>query len=312
MTIALACGAGIGFGLLLVIRGLFPPRVPLAVAFDRLHGTNHRGVGPHGVGHGRGHLGDFSPQAPAVGFAACIGHPLARHLVTLPLLSRRVRSDLAVLGRSPEQHLAERITLALFGFLIVPAFAGVLLLGGADLGWTLPLWTAIVFAAGGFFAPDLGVHSEAATRRADFRHALGSFLDLVVISLAGGAGVEGALSEAAAVGHGWAFARLRRALDESRLTRTAPWGPLGRLGEALGVAELSELAATVSLAGAEGAKVRASLGAKAASIRAHALADAQAKAEAMSERMSLPVVVLFAGFLLFVGYPALANVLKGL
>jgi hypothetical protein len=84
------------------------------------------------------------------------------------------------------------------------------------------------------------------------------------------------------------------------------------LGEALGVAELSELAATVSLAGAEGAKVRASLGAKAASIRAHALADAQAKAEAMSERMSLPVVVLFAGFLLFVGYPALAHVLEGL
>ena len=234
MTMALVCGAGIGLGLLLVVRGLFPPQVPLAVAFDRLHGANQRGVGPDGVGHDRGHLGDLYPQASDAGFAARIGRPLARHLVTLPLLSRRVRSDLAVLGRSPEQHLAERVTLALFGFLIVPAFAGVLLLGGADLGWTLPLWAAIVLAAGGFFAPDLGLHSEAATRRADFRHALGSFLDLVVISLAGGAGVEGALSEAAAIGHGWAFARLRRALDESRLTRTAPWGPLGRLGEALG------------------------------------------------------------------------------
>ena len=76
--------------------------------------------------------------------------------------------------------------------------------------------------------------------------------------------------------------------------------------------ELSELAASVALAGAEGAKVRASLAAKATSIRSHALADAQADAEAMSERMSLPVVVLFAGFLLFVGYPALAHVLTGL
>ena len=94
--------------------------------------------------------------------------------------------------------------------------------------------------------------------------------------------------------------------------RTPPWGPLGRLGEELGIEELSELAATVALAGAEGAKVRATLAAKAASIRSHALANAQANAEAMSERMSLPVVVLFAGFLLFVGYPALAHVLEGL
>ena len=111
---------------------------------------------------------------------------------------------------------------------------------------------------------------------------------------------------------GWAFGQLRRALEEARLTRTPPWGPLGRLGQALGVDELSELAASVALAGAEGARVRASLAAKATSIRSHALADAQADAEAMSERMSLPVVVLFAGFLLFVGYPALAHVLAGL
>ena len=59
-----------------------------------------------------------------------------------------------------------------------------------------------------FSLPDLGIHAEAGKRRADFRHALGSFLDLVVISLAGGAGVEGALSEAAAIGHGWSFAQL--------------------------------------------------------------------------------------------------------
>jgi hypothetical protein len=129
--------------------------------------------------------------------------------------------------------------------------------------------------------------------------------------LAGGAGVEGALAEAAAVGQGWAFGQLRQALEEARLTRVAPWGPLGRLGEDLGVEDLCELAASVGLAGSEGARVRATLSAKAGSIRAHSLADAQAAAEAMSERMSLPVVVLFAGFLLFVGYPALAHVLTG-
>jgi tight adherence protein C len=96
------------------------------------------------------------------------------------------------------------------------------------------------------------------------------------------------------------------------LMRIAPWGPLGRLGEAFGIEELCELAATVALAGTEGSKVRATLAAKAKSIRTHALAEAQANAEAMSERMSLPVVALFGGFLLFIGYPALAHVLAGI
>jgi Flp pilus assembly protein TadB len=302
----------VGLGILLVVRGLFPPSVPLAVALDRLHGSDRRGFDQYGLDQYGARRPGLVVEATADGLTARVGRPVARHLVDLPLLPARVRADLAVIGRTPERHLAEKVTLALLGLLLVPALAGLLALDGVAVSWVVPLWAAVVLAAAGFVLPDLGIHSEATKRRADFRHALGSFLDLVVITLAGGAGVEGALTEAAAVGQGWAFAQLRRALQEARLTRTPPWGPLGRLGDELGVHELSELAASVALAGAEGAKVRASLAAKAASIRSHALADAQADAEAMSERMSLPVVVLFAGFLLFVGYPALAHVLTGL
>ena len=47
--------------------------------------------------------------------------------------------------------------------------------------------------------------SKASERRRNFRHALGSFLDLVVISLAGGGGVESALTDASEIGRGWAF-----------------------------------------------------------------------------------------------------------
>jgi hypothetical protein len=305
VTTALVCGGGIGFGLLLIVRGLVPARVPLAVALDRLHGTARSNVTRANI-----------PRAavrPAhdEGFASVIGRPLARHLQGLPLLPGRTRADLIAIGRTPERHLAEKVTLCLTGFLVVPGAVAVLALAGVSVPWEVPTWMAIVLGAGGFAVPDLGVHADASKRRADFRHALGSFLDLVVIALAGGAGVEGALAEAAGVGQGWAFGQLRQALEEARLTRVAPWGPLGRLGEDLGVEDLCELAASVGLAGSEGAKVRATLSAKAGSIRAHSLADAQAAAEAMSERMSLPVVVLFAGFLLFVGYPALAHVLTG-
>ena len=61
------------------------------------------------------------------------------------------------------------------------------------------------------------------------------------------------------------------------------------------MAELSELAASMSLAGTEGARVRESLGVKATSLRDHALAEAEAEAQATTEKMALPVVLLFLG-----------------
>jgi tight adherence protein C len=70
------------------------------------------------------------------------------------------------------------------------------------------------------------------------------------------------------------------------------------------------LAASVSLAGTEGAKVRTSLAAKAGALRTHQITDAEGNATA--ERMSLPVMLLFLGFLAFIAYPALTQVLSGL
>jgi tight adherence protein C len=68
----------------------------------------------------------------------------------------------------------------------------------------------------------------------------------------------------------------------------------------------------VSLAGSEGARVRVSLEAKAVAMRRRQLTDAEAAAQAATERMALPVIVQFLGFLVFIGTPALAHVLAGL
>ena len=301
MIAAVVCGAGVGAGLWLILRGLFPPRPSLAQALAQLK----RLPEPAAV---------LSPEAEG-GIAARLGRPVADVLGRTKagwLLPGKVRQDLAVLGRSAERHLAEKVALALVGLLFAPAIAVLLALGGTHVPLVVPLWASLVFMAAGFFLPDLGVHADATRRRRDFRHALSSFLDLVVVALAGGGGVETALADAAGVGSGWAFAYLRRALDQARLARQTPWAALGRLGQQLGVTELSELAASVALAGTEGAKVRASLAAKAASLRTHALAEAETADQAATERMSLPVVLLFAGFLLFLGYPAVQKVLTGL
>ena len=301
MITALLCGAGVGTGLFLVVRGIAPPRPSLAEALAQLRST---------------------PEPPALvvaqdsgGFAHQVGRPLAEVLIRAGagvVIWPRVRRDLAVLGRSTERHLAEKVTLAIVGLVLVPACVALLTLAGTTLPLALPLWGALVCAVAGFVLPDLGIHAEAEARRRDFRHALGSFLDLVVIALAGGGGVETALADAASVGEGWAFEELRHSHDAARLVRDTPWSALERLGNELGVVELGELAASVGLAGAEGAKVRASLGAKAASLRSHQLAEAETTAQAATEKMSLPVVLLFAGFLCFIGYPAIERVLTGL
>jgi hypothetical protein len=47
-------------------------------------------------------------------------------------------------------------------------------------------------------------------------------------------------------------------------------------------------------------------------MRSRQLASAEASAQAATERMSLPLVVLFAGFLLLIGYPAIVHVIVGI
>jgi len=170
----------------------------------------------------------------------------------------------------------------------------------------------LVLGGAGFVVPDLRVRAEATRRRAGFRHALSAYLDLVWVTLAGGAGIDSALTNSVGIGRGWAFDRIGKALTAARLTRTTPWAGLCRLGEELDVAELAEFAASISLAGTEGAKVRATLGAKAAALRTRQLTDAEGEAQAATERMTLPVMVLLLGFLVFIAYPALILVLNGL
>jgi hypothetical protein len=43
----------------------------------------------------------------------------------------------------------------------------------------------------------------------------------------------------------------------------------------------------------------------------HELSDAESSEQAATEKMSLPVVLLFAGFLCFIAFPAIERVLTG-
>ncbi len=222
-----------------------------------------------------------------------------------PLAVRNLR----ICDRDPGGYLAEKAAGVVVGLLFPPVM-GLLMSSFGILPSPLisfALWAG--FAVLMWFAPDLSLNDEATKRREEMRRTLSGFADLVVVSLAGGAGVSGALTDASANGGGWAMTAIRDSLREASLTRTPVWQILRDLGERYDTPEFAELSASLHLAGADGARVRSSLSAKAKTLRVQFLAEMEAQAQASTERMSLPVVLLFAGFLGLLGYPAMSLIL---
>jgi tight adherence protein C len=291
--VMLLAGAGLGFGILIVARSLHPARPMLAVALRQLN----------------------QPQVVVLDRRIQGSRPLAsaaRAIGLQRLIGPSVATDLRLLGRSSDAHLARCLVVGLVSALVAPAIVGLLALAGIDLAVELPVALLLGMALAGILLPNVTVRTEAAKRRRSFNHSLSAFLDLVAVNLAAGRGIEGALDTAADAGRGWAFGEIRLALYRAKVMGETPWTGLDHLGEALGVSDLQELAASVSLAGDSGAKVRTSLAAKAQALRVKSLADAENAAQAATERMSLPVILLLCGFVIFIGFPAIMRVLNGI
>lgn len=299
MIEALLAGAGVGLGLLLLVRALFPARPLLQESVARLDASRQpRRSTPRDV---TGRL---------VGLRSGIGNRLASELALRGIRYASVRPDLAVLGRTMEGFLASKVLCAVVGLLVVPLLSALASLGGTSVSVTVPVFGALLLALLGFVLPDLVLHSQAAERRRDFQHAVGAFVDLVALNMAGGRGVPEALLGAVSVGSGWAFARIGEALAGARLAGTTPWQALGNLGEELAVDDLRELAASLTLVADNGAKVRESLASRAASLRRRELTNAEGKAGEDSQSMLIAQLVLCIGFMIFLIYPAGIRVLQ--
>lgn len=279
-VVAIAGGLG-GLGLLLMLRGLVGTTTPLAVVLDELHRPR------------TGAVVESSRRAAFVGQLA--GRPTASRT-----------SDLAVCARDEARWVQDRATWA--AMFAAPGLV-FLFLSAAGLVAQWPPMTfaavALVGAAGGWVYARLDLGSDATKARREFRHAIAAYLELVTILMSGGAGVETAMFDAADTGRGSAFRHVRSALGSAQARREAPWRALGQLGARLGVIELEELEASMTLAG-DGAHVRESLTAKAAAIRLKGMAQIESAAQAKSETMVLPVMLMFTGFLILIGYPALS------
>jgi hypothetical protein len=89
-----------------------------------------------------------------------------------------------------------------------------------------------------------------------------------------------------------------------------PWVALSELGRDIDLEELQDLAGTLTLAAEDGAKIRASLSARAGTLRRKELTDAEGDAGEKSQSMLVAQLMICAAFLLYLAYPAVIRLLS--
>ena len=99
-------------------------------------------------------------------------------------------------------------------------------------------------------------------------------------------------------------------MADARITGISQWQALGSLGEELGVEELKDLSASLALVADDGAKVRESLASRAETMRHRELAEIEGSAGEKSQSMLVAQLLLCAGFLVFLIFPAAMRVFQ--
>jgi len=278
LVLFVVVGLLFGIGIVLIASGLAPRPVPLSVLADD------------------------------TGRATTTATGSARSMVEVLAGSAAVTHarDLAVAEISLTKFVSDRIANALT-FAFIPGVLFLLSIAGiVPISPLVLLVVGVGAAVGGWMYTTPALKRSAATARTEVEVSLATYFELVSLAFAGGHGPMEALREPAAVGTGPAFRQLRAAMSASAERREAPWVTLMELGDRLGVQSLIDLGASITLA-ADGAPVIDSLRAKAETMRDQAMSAQEARAEARSETMSFPLVLMFAGFIILLGYPALAG-----
>jgi Flp pilus assembly protein TadB len=284
---AAVMAAGLAAGVVLIARALWPPSRPLAALAVEVRQPRTA----------------TDPLGPPGSLRAWWRRMANRLAVGT---SRRTAADLAVLGRTPVRHQLDKLGYALV-FSLVGVAAAVVAQLGAGTSAVYPLVGVVLLAALGFVYPDLEVRSKAVAARRAWSHALTVYVDIVAISLAGGAGVEDALLDASTAGHGREFDALAGALHAAQTRRRTLWDALDELGERIDVGQLRELAASIELAGETGSRIRETLLAKATAMRHRQLAEIETEAQRATETMGIAPALMALAAVVLIGYPAVAR-----
>ena len=290
-------GAALGAMLFSLILKVVPPKRSAIVELGQFYA------------HYRGSDTAMASSPTASDTPGRIGAWASAELAKRGIQYTSLRHDLALTGQSFETLIGRKIVTSVSGFLMgLVALATLRHLAGVGLPAGASLAVAAIAAVALFVAPDLDVRKEATRRRAEFTEQLSIFLDLVSLKMAGHAAAAAALPEAAQRGGGWPMMLIRDTLFRARLSGQNEWDALGQLGERIAVPDLRELGALIKLVADDGAQVRATLTARAASMRRARLAEEEGDAEERNQSMRLAHMLIAVGFMVFVGYPAFVNI----
>jgi Flp pilus assembly protein TadB len=305
MTYQVLAGSLVGLGLFILIRALIPSKPDAFSSVARIDALRQQQT----------LYPSAAEQQPPRGLDKLkndLGIQLTDFYLRQGWQIRSVRADLAMLDRNVESFLATKVLLAAFGAVFGPlVFLGLWEIG-INLPVAVPVWLALLFTAVFFFIPDLEIKGQAQEKRRDFRRVLGAYLDLVAMNLAGGRGLPEALMTASEISDGWALRRIRNTLTNARVTGISQWTALSRLGDDLNVDELKDLGAALALVAEDGAKVRESLAARAETMRHREMSEIEGAAGAKSQSMLIAQMLLCAGFMVFLLYPAVSRVLSSI
>lgn len=221
-----------------------------------------------------------------------------------------LRQDVALNGQSFEATMGRKVVVGVLGFLIGLVISVSLNVTGLHLPVGVPVVVGLMFAAAFFFIPDFDARSAAARRRKEFKRALGAYLDWVSLQMSGKAAAEQALPDAAKIGSGWPLALIRHTVTNATRSGQDVWAAFTDLGDRIGVGQLRELGTLVQLVAHDGAQVRDTLSARAASLRNEELADAEGTAGKRDQSMLMAQILLGVGFAVFLGYPAFVNFMR--
>lgn len=254
--------------------------------------------------------GPASPSGTAsIGWRDRLGSRLAGHLVNRSGLFALPHADLALLERTVERFVLDKVAYFLTGILVPSLLLTALAVAGASLPWTLPVLAVLLLATGLSFLPDINVRAQARRRRADFRYAFACYLQLVLLEREAGAALSAALEGPVTIAEAWPFRRIATALDRARRAQQQPWQALADLGQQIGVPGLVDLALSAQIAGTEGAKMHHILAAKITAMRHEAAATTRAEANARTTAMWVPTSLLMLGFVILIGFPFFARLL---
>jgi len=219
--------------------------------------------------------------------------------------------ELALLRRSDASFYGEKLTLAGIGLVAPPLLSTLFGVFGLRFPFAVPLGASLLSAVGLFFLPNLDVRSRAKAARIEFNHVLTGFIDLVALERRAGSGPRQALENAARVGHGqWVFDRLAEGFTQSSVDGRPPWDVLRTMGEELALPELDDLANIMALAEQQTMPVYQTLREHNRALRVALLTDEQARANATSERLTIPATMLAIVFVAILLGPSLMTLMS--